>query len=119
MSDLKCKFMAKVERTDSCWLWRGSIPKSGDGYGWFSLGHRSERAHRVAYQLFVGPVPTGMLVCHRCDNRICVNPKHLFVGTVDDNNKDRTRKGRTVAPHGERHYNSHSGVQAITEERFA
>jgi hypothetical protein len=59
-------------------------------------------AHRVSYQLHVGPIPDGMTVLHRCDNPSCTNPRHLFVGTNSDNNADRDAKGR--AAYGERNH---------------
>jgi len=68
-----------------------------NGYGSFSLSlpdrHR-EYVHRIAYSLTVGPIPEGMCVLHKCDNRCCVNTDHLFLGTLADNNRDRDAKGR-------------------------
>jgi len=63
-----------------------------DGYG--KHGCNSERAHRVAYKQFVGPIPGGMLVCHSCDNRLCCNPAHLFLGSPRDNTRDMIAKDR-------------------------
>ena len=74
-----------------CWLWTGSI--AGTGYGDFRMG-RHYLAHRAAYEAFVGPIPKGMHVLHKCDVRSCVNPNHLFVGTNQENIIDSVRKGR-------------------------
>ena len=93
------RLLAHVERTGSgCWLWGGKV--DSHGYGEISLGTRGkgqERhlAHRVALEVALGrPILPGMLACHKCDVRLCVNPKHLFEGTKGDNNRDALAKGR-------------------------
>ena len=78
---------------DECWNWKGYQEKE-TGYGKVFYDGRLNGAHRYAYISSRGPIPDGMLVCHRCDNRLCQNPTHLFVGTYTDNNRDMISKGR-------------------------
>ncbi len=88
------RFVSKVERGDGCWIWRGA--HVSDGYGHFRVGPaRVVRAHRFAYELWVGEIPEGLMVIHSCDVRDCVNPEHLRVGTNQDNMDDRNSRGRT------------------------
>lgn len=104
---LSVRFWAKVERTtaDACWLWKGKCKRNG--YGQICadpegnvLRGRKLYAHRVAFELAFGPIPTGLHVLHRCDNPRCVNPAHLFLGTHQDNMADMIAKQRHA--HGER-----------------
>jgi len=94
------RFWARVIKGDGCWGWAGHINTSG--YGSFSVNKKTAVASRVSWQIHFGGIPDGMVVCHRCDNRPCTNPDHLFLGTVQDNNDDCTAKGRRAmgANHG-------------------
>lgn len=78
-----------------CWLWELASDRYGYGKA-TALGRKSTTAHRISYEAFVGPIPEGMFVCHKCDVAACCNPEHLFLGTAADNNRDRSNKGRTA-----------------------
>jgi hypothetical protein len=95
------RFLAKVDKRGPlhpvlltrCWVWCGST-RGATGYGQVCVKYRLVQAHRFAYELQNGPVPDGLLVLHKCDNKLCVRPSHLFLGTHADNMRDRDGKGR-------------------------
>lgn len=104
----------KILDEDSCWEWIGHIqPK---GYGIFDISGKKYLAHRLTYEIFIGEIPEYKCVCHKCDNRKCCNPKHLFTGTIQDNNRDRHEKGRTAK--GEAIGSSKLSYEDITDIRL-
>ncbi len=101
MNELKERFLTKFEETDGCWEWQGTIDAYGYGTLHGSRGNgerKTHKAHRLAWVFSGRTIPDFMLVCHHCDNRRCVNPGHLFVGTAKDNTQDMLRKGRRPSP---------------------
>ena len=123
------RFMGKFHIVDecSCWVWHAA--KHRFGYGMFAFPNRKtvSTAHRVSWLLFMGEIPDGMHVLHKCDVPACVNPDHLFLGSHQENMTDKAEKGR--APSGENHWSrrapdnvargERSGHARLTEEDVA
>ena len=105
---LEERFWDKVDITGACWNWTGST--TGVGYGHLKVEGKDVAAHRFAYSLIYGIIPDGLCICHHCDNKACVKPSHLFLGTYSDNQQDSVTKGRKNSPQGEA-----SGMSKLVE----
>lgn len=108
----------KIDDQTGCWNWIGA--KDTSGYGMISLDGKIYRAHRLSWVLHFDEISEGLFICHTCDNRGCVNPKHLFLGTQSDNIKDMWNKGRMShrnAANGENHPSSKLTEKDVLEIR--
>jgi hypothetical protein len=122
MSDEQARIRGNVHVTDSdCWVWQGYRNEHGYGRLWAPKRY----VHRAAYEAFVGPIPAGLNVLHRCDNPPCCNPAHLFLGTRADNARDMLAKGRgalqknpaLMARSGDAHWSRHKPERIARGDR--
>src|SRR5690348_1346681 len=88
----KKSILSKINKINGCWEFTGSL--NNGGYGVIGFKGKVWLAHRLSYYFHNGEIPKGLLVCHKCDNRKCINPDHLFLGTYMDNYNDMVAKGR-------------------------
>lgn len=103
------RLWSRTERVGDCLIWKGA--KTWNGYGRLSINNEAKLAHRVAWELSnQQEIPDGMVICHSCDTRDCINPEHLFLGTYKDNMEDMVSKGRKASKKGER-----NGRSKLTE----
>jgi len=110
---MEARFLTKVVKCENgCWEW--SEYKDKDGYGIY----KQHRAHRVAYELWKGKIPSGQLVRHTCDNPPCVNPEHLLVGTQTDNMNDMVKRNRHTAVKGQQQRGSKLTDDIVREIRI-
>jgi len=110
------RFWARVDikGENDCWEWTGTKNKKFQ-HGRVGRKNRLELTHRVAWELTNGPIPEGLLICHHCDNPPCCNPKHLFLGTKQDNCDDMRRKGRDNYLNGPEHASAKLNEEQIKE----
>jgi hypothetical protein len=91
------RWSSKVNKTEDCWLWEGTTHRRYGAFRRFVDGKWTMfKAHRYAYEYFIGEIPPKMFVCHKCDNPKCVNPAHLWLGTAQENVTDKMQKGRHI-----------------------
>lgn len=112
------RFWRRVEQdTDGCWEWQGVISRFG--YGLLRIGSKWARVHRISWEIHFGQIPEGIFVCHHCDNRKCVRPDHLFLGTAQDNIRDMVSKKRDVnSTHPELHPRGETHGRAVLNDNL-
>lgn len=118
MSGFLYRFFSKIDQSGECWPWTGS--KNKQGYGKCRINGKTFRAHRIVWEMYNGPIPKYLLVCHTCDNTSCCNPSHLFLGNHQVNSDDKKRKGRAYklpAMIGEKNPRARLTVQDIVSIR--
>lgn len=106
-----CKLLGNIIKNNGCWEWQGDLHREGYGYTTEYETNKKSHVHRISYKVFKGEIPEGLYVCHHCDNRKCIAPNHLFVGTAKENMQDALKKGRLehvklMQPKGEEKLNS-------------
>lgn len=116
MSEIEARFWPKVRITPACWEWQASLQTSGYG----QLGKARPEvgihlAHRLSYEIHFGPIPEGLVVRHRCDNKVCVNPDHLIPGTAKDNSRDAMERG--LLAYGDRNPSTRLTPEQVEEVR--
>lgn len=104
------RFLSRIKKTKGCWYWKGR--PNTYGYGQIKVDRKPMGAHRFSYTYYIGKIKKGFLVCHTCDNRLCVNPKHLWQGTEGDNARDCVSKGRQTRLQGVQ-----NGQSRLTEKQ--
>ena len=105
--------MSMPEPNSGCQLWLGGV--ANRRYGTLKINRQHQRAHRVAWEMANGPIPKGLVVCHRCDNTFCINPAHLIIGTQADNMADMVAKGRSTGHGTSRKGGERHGMAKLTE----
>jgi len=113
------RFWKYVNKTESCWLWFGSRMPRGYGTILLQASHRGGKrrlVHRVSWTLRNGQIPLGFCVCHHCDVPNCVNPSHLFLGTLSDNMKDAAKKGRLHCQKNPHEYRGESNSRSVLKD---
>lgn len=96
------RFWKKVQKTETCWNWIAG--SRGNGYGCLKYKRKTIDAHRFSWMIHFGTIPSDKVICHQCDNRSCINPNHLFLGSYKENMEDAVRKHRLPEPKHKKYF---------------
>lgn len=111
---IRARFFAKVAKSDECWSWTGAR-RGAKSYGVLRIDGKLVNVHRLSWAIHHGEVPAGMCVCHRCNNKVCVNPSHLYLASAQQNVRDAWRDG--LCERGEQKASAKLNREAVTEIR--